>query len=78
MIGMCLDSCSEMDVLRFTRVVLGVSASPFLLNVTIAISLATRFYDPLGVISSVKVRFTQLFQKLCEKQLDWLTEELLT
>ena len=46
-----------------------------------AISLATRFYDPLGVISPVTVRFEQLFQKLCEKQLNWdepLTKELLT
>ena len=46
-----------------------------------AISLATRLYDPLGVISPVTVRFKQLFQKLCEKQVDWdehLTEELLT
>lgn len=46
-----------------------------------AISLATKFYDPLGVISPVTVKFKQLFQKLCEKQLDWdepLTEQLLT
>ena len=45
------------------------------------ISLATRFYDPLGVISPVTVRFKQLFQKLCEKQVEWdepLTRELLT
>ncbi len=46
-----------------------------------AISLATRFYDPLGVIAPVTVRFKQLFQKLCEKQIEWdepLTEDLLT
>ena len=45
------------------------------------ISLATRFYDPLDVISPVTVRFKQLFQKLCEKQVEWdepLTRELVT
>ena len=45
-----------------------------------AISLVTRFYDPLGVILPITVRFKQLFQKLCQKQLDWdepLKEELL-
>lgn len=45
-----------------------------------AISIATRFYDPLGVLSPITVRFKQLFQKLCEKQVEWdepLTEELL-
>ena len=46
-----------------------------------AVSLVTRFYDPLGIISPITVRFKQLFQKLCEKKLDWdenLTGGLLT
>jgi hypothetical protein len=46
-----------------------------------AVSLATRFYDPLGIISPITVRFKQLFQKLCERKLDWdenLMGELLT
>ena len=46
-----------------------------------AISLATRFYDPLGIISPISVRFKQLFQRMCEGQLDWdepLAGELLT
>lgn len=46
-----------------------------------AVSLATRFYDPLGIISPITVRFKQLFQKLCERKLDWdedLTGEFLT
>ena len=45
------------------------------------VSLATRFYDPLGIISPITVRFKQLFQRLCEHKLDWdeeLTGELLT
>lgn len=32
-----------------------------------AVSLATRVYDPLGVISPVTVRFKLLFQRLCER-----------
>ena len=45
------------------------------------VSLATRFYDPLDVISPLTVRFKLLFQQLCERKLDWdepLTGELLT
>ena len=39
-----------------------------------------RFYDPLGIISPIIVRFKHLFQNMCEEQLDWdepLTGELL-
>ena len=46
-----------------------------------AVSLATRFYDPLGIISLITVRFKQLFQKLYERKLYWdenLIGELLT
>ena len=45
-----------------------------------AISLTMRFYDPLGIISPIIVRFKHLFQNMCEEQLDWdepLTGELL-
>lgn len=46
-----------------------------------AVSLATRMYDPLGVISPLTVRFKLLFQRLCERGVDWdepLSGELLT
>ena len=33
--------------------------------------MATRFYDPLGVVSPCTVQFKVLFQKLCEAKLDW-------
>ena len=36
-----------------------------------AVSLATRFFDPLGVISPITVRFKLLFQRLCESKADW-------
>lgn len=37
----------------------------------IAVSLATRFFDPLGVISPLIVRFKVLFQQLCEAKTGW-------
>jgi len=33
-----------------------------------AVSLATRFFDPLGEISPIIVRFKLLFQQLCESK----------
>ena len=36
-----------------------------------AVSLATRFFDPLGVISPITVRFKLLFQRLCESKTSW-------
>ena len=33
--------------------------------------MATRFYDPLGVVSPCTVQFKVLFQQLCEAKLDW-------
>ena len=32
---------------------------------------ATRFYDPLGIVSPVTVSFKVFFQQLCEQGLDW-------
>ena len=35
------------------------------------VSLATRFFDPLGVMSPITVRFKLLFQQLCGSKTDW-------
>ena len=35
------------------------------------VSMATRFYDPLGVVSPVTILFKMLFQRLCEAKLEW-------
>ena len=32
---------------------------------------ASRFYDPIGFVSPVTIRFKVLFQELCEAKLDW-------
>jgi hypothetical protein len=36
-----------------------------------AVSLATRFFDPLGVITPLTIRFKLLFQQLCETKVGW-------
>ena len=44
------------------------------------VSLIGRFYDPLGFLAPVTIRFKVLFQKLCRDKLDWdesLPEELM-
>ena len=35
------------------------------------ISLATRFFDPLGIMSPITVRLKLLFQLLCGSKLNW-------
>ena len=44
------------------------------------VSLIGRFYDPLGFLAPVTIRFKVLFQKLCRDKLEWdesLPEELI-
>ena len=43
-------------------------------------SLVGKFYDALGFLAPVKIRFKMLFQKLCRDKLEWdvsLPEEFL-
>ena len=35
------------------------------------LSIAAKFYDPLGLISPVTLRFKQMFQELCKSKVDW-------
>lgn len=35
------------------------------------VGAASRFYDPLGFVSPVTIRFKVLFQELCEAKIDW-------
>ena len=39
------------------------------------IGFATRFYDPLGMMSPITVNFKMFFQELCKSKIDW--DELL-
>ena len=35
------------------------------------ISTASKFYDPLGVVSPITIQFKILFQELCKEKRDW-------
>ena len=35
------------------------------------VGIASRFYDPLGILSPITVRFKLMFQDLCIKELNW-------
>ena len=39
-----------------------------------AVSLIGRFYDPLGYLSPITIRFKVFFQKLCKAKLEWDSE----
>lgn len=44
------------------------------------VSLVGKFYDPLGFLAPITIKFKILFQKLCQNKLDWdstLPEELI-
>lgn len=44
------------------------------------VSVLGRFYNPLGFLAPVMLRFKLLFQKLCVNKMDWdqpLTDSLL-
>ena len=35
------------------------------------VSLVGRFYDPLGIVAPVTIRFKMLIQEICESKIDW-------
>ena len=44
------------------------------------VSIVGRFYDPMGLLSPIVIRFKMLFQELCTRRLEWdqtLTGDLL-
>ena len=44
------------------------------------VSIVGRFYDPMGLLSPIVIRFKMLFQELCTRRLEWnqtLTRDLL-
>ena len=52
-----------------TKILEGVDLQPATRR--LILSTATRFFDPLGLISPVILLFKIMFQKLCKAQRDW-------
>ena len=52
-----------------TKILKGVEVQPAIRR--LILSTATRFFDPLGLISPVILPFKIMFQKLCKAQRDW-------
>ncbi len=67
--------CLVFDVSELAQ--LATSLQPTKRNV---VSLIGKFYDPLGFLAPVTIKFKILFQKLCQNKLEWdsaLPEELM-
>ena len=70
----------EQDQLLFGLTSIAQQASQLEPTKRNIVSVVGRFYDPLGFLSPVVIRFKMLFQELCEKGQDWddpLTDKLL-
>ena len=68
-LGVCwnpVDDCLLFDVSSVAR--LASTLEPTKRNV---ISIVGRFYDPLGFLTPVTIRFKIFFQKLCDCKIDW-------
>ena len=59
------------DTLKFDLSHIAGSAEGLSSTKRSVVSMTTRFYDPLGVVSPCTVQFKVLFQQLCEAKLDW-------
>lgn len=68
-LGVCWDTLSDwfmFDLSELTE--FATHLEPTKRNV---VSMVGRFYDPIGVLSSVVVSFKVLIQEICESQVDW-------
>lgn len=61
------------DWLQFSIVEVAATTEPTKRNI---VSIIGKFYDPLGFLAPVIIRFKRLLQKLCEQKLQW--DEALT
>ncbi len=67
-LGICWDVTSDRFIFNFDDIEQASKMEPTKRNV---ISLAGRFYDPLGFLALVTIRPKVLFQKLCESKIEW-------
>ena len=68
-LGMLWNPNQDELVYDLTKILQGVEIQPATRR--LILSTATRFFDPLGLISPVILPFKIMFQKLCKAQRDW-------
>ena len=68
-LGMLWNPKQDELIHDFTRILEGVDVQPATRR--LILSTATRFFDPLRLISPVILPFKIMFQKLCKAQRDW-------
>ena len=68
-LGVKWNSLTDSFIFDFSDVVSQVvNLQPTKRNV---VGIASKFYDPLGFVSPVTIRFKVLFQEMCEAKIDW-------
>ena len=68
-LGMLWNPNQDELIYDLTKILEGVDVQPATRR--LILSTATRFFDPLGLISPVILPFKIMFQKLCKAQRDW-------
>ena len=68
-LGMLWNPNQDELIYDLTKILEGVEVQPAIRR--LILSTATRFFDPLGLISPVILPFKIMFQKLCKAQRDW-------
>ena len=68
-LGQRWNNLSDELEFEFTRIV--NAAETEIITKRIILSIATRFYDPVGLISPIALPFKLIFQELCQKALRW-------
>ena len=67
-LGMLWNRNQDELIYDLTKILEGVEVQP---ATRLIPNTATRFFDPLGLISPVILSFKIMFQKLCKAQRDW-------
>ncbi|KAK6172490.1 hypothetical protein SNE40_016128 [Patella caerulea] len=71
-LGLIWDNQSDNLIFDFSKICSAIQSDS--VTKRLVLSVASRFYDPLGLISPIVLSFKLLFQKLCTFSLDWDNE----
>ena len=67
-LGLLWDSGSDQFIFDISQVGIDANLEPKKRDV---VSLASRIFDPMGILSPVTIQFKVLFQKICELKIGW-------